>query len=1656
MPTSENAHDEPRTIDKENQEMDVDGKVEDLSEPITDQNDMKCQEIQPEKELPQTPAHRIPLADLISNTEEAFRMAPGTVITPDDHVFWKHEPCNTDPRGASGSPVARGQKRHRSTSPTSSPLGLDSKNSDSGSQPFPKLLKTPQHDIAADLWSKYIGKSTGNPTSDGPKPQFAHLISSSPQTPAPARGKDSSGLRRANSCNVYWPTSTTKRRRVENDQQAANKVRELFAGSRSALVGAGTSKASKISLLVEKIQETLLKTPREDVSGPSSSTPLPERSDTMPEYPRSPSKAIHENNPIDTPSRSAKRVAPDDALASDAFNSNHDLDGILSEFDDDDFDDDLLDFAGAAETTQVQGHTRAAPICQTRQGQPTPETRSITNRLYNTSATHAATISHQHPALPLSHTNAKYDEDDEFKDSDDEFGDGMEEVLAQYDAKDQIGQQPNPPQPKQPPPNPQLPTPNGMGKAVWGGPTKRITAKGAGLTSDDEFDEDIDLESIEDAMLKTAGTSASSDNRKWAQAIKRYLVLDMAENTYTNSKGQTRPEKVLFVQEEKTKNSRAIILRESWFDSPCTKDSYIHLIGNFNLAGQCVVDNSDNMIVLHPDHLISATVVADSFTCQRRAVLQDRIKATSQANKYQVYGHILHEIFQTAMAANRWDLDWLKTLISRILENYVESLYEINIEVPEATEHLMSKMPALRAWADMFIRASPTTESIMEDRNGSSSRMSINKLLEVEEHIWSPMYGLKGNVDATVQVVLREGAEQKTLTVPLEVKTGMNSTNESHRAQTALYTLLLSDRYDVDVTFGILFYLEATKTLRIRAIRAEIRQMIQQRNRLAGFVHNKLGLPPMLRKARLCKPCYAKNACFTYHKIMDNGDGETSDMGSDFLEVVGHLTPSHQTFFKKWDALLTMEERDMMKFRRELWTMLSNEREGVGRCFGNVMVEPGSAYEETDGPKINRFRYTFVKHQASPSFSFSDSQISVGEPIVVSDERGHFALANGYVTHISRKRIIVAVDRRLHNSRTRCPDFDAGRHQAFTGIMEIVGKNGRTSTIFPEKSDDTNLYRLDKDEFSNGMATVRNNLVCMMDKDMFRARQLRDLIIDGHAPSFKPATSSLISNIARAKLNVDQKQAIEKVMSANDYALVLGMPGTGKTTTIAHIIRTLVLQGKSVLLTSYTHTAVDNILIKIKDDNIRTLRLGAKAKVHPDVQQFADLAATPKKTIEELRDCYENSKIVATTCLGINHTIFNNRTFDYCIVDEASQITLPVCLGPIRMAKTFILVGDHYQLPPLVQNKEAQEGGLDVSLFKLLCDMHPSSVVNLEHQYRMCEDIMLLSNTLIYSGHLKCGTPAVASNYLKLPNLNNGLKQHHVNTLSLPSNIRNPCLGSRYAHCWIRDLVDPVAKTRLVNTDFLDPQALESSKGSRIINPIEAVVCTQLVESLISAGIPARDIGVVTLYRSQLALLRQHLRHHLPDLEMHTADRFQGRDKEVIIMSCARSNPERNVGELFRDWRRVNVAFTRARTKLLIVGSKNTLRDGTELLGKFVKLMDERGWTYDLPPKAVEGHVFNSPDGGLTQLSPQKGATSTPRRLSISPKKKTKSPIRKISGMASPARGKPRLPLSPIGNRQGIVGQNRRRPEKVGGKVLDGARIVATRPVLRDLMNDLK
>jgi len=152
---------------------------------------------------------------------------------------------------------------------------------------------------------------------------------------------------------------------------------------------------------------------------------------------------------------------------------------------------------------------------------------------------------------------------------------------------------------------------------------------------------------------------------------------------------------------------KLVHLRGTWIETPVTPKAYVHVIGLFDKSGRCVIDDNNNLLILHPDHLISSTVVADSFGCTRRAVLQDRIKATNDSSAPLVYGTILHEIFQAAMLANRWDTEWLTDLVETIATRHLEELYTIKLQVPHAVEYLTTKMGELQSWAELFVSSQP-------------------------------------------------------------------------------------------------------------------------------------------------------------------------------------------------------------------------------------------------------------------------------------------------------------------------------------------------------------------------------------------------------------------------------------------------------------------------------------------------------------------------------------------------------------------------------------------------------------------------------------------------------------------------------------------------------------------------------------------------------------------------------------------------------------------------------------------------------------------------------------------------------------------------------------------------------------------------------------
>jgi DNA replication ATP-dependent helicase Dna2 len=225
----------------------------------------------------------------------------------------------------------------------------------------------------------------------------------------------------------------------------------------------------------------------------------------------------------------------------------------------------------------------------------------------------------------------------------------------------------------------------------------------------------------------------------------------------------------------------------------------------------------------------------------------------------------------------------------------------------------------------------------------------------------------------------------------------------------------------------------------------------------------------------------------------------------------------------------------------------------------------------------------------------------------------------------------------------------------------------------------------------------------------------------------------------------------------------------------------LAQQGKKVLLSTYSNLALDNVLLKMLEMGQKEcfVRFGRLHAVHTEIRpylldssRFENAAAlgsmfnakfdpllllfshTPlfsPSASPLLPEYIESKSIFACTCLSVTNPLIASRMFDFCIIDEASQITQPICIGPLLLSKTFVLVGDIYQLPAVVRDEDALSGGLAESMFSRLSSAHPSAAVTLNTQYRMNKDICQISADLIYSGQLVCGNDEVAQRLLVLP-----------------------------------------------------------------------------------------------------------------------------------------------------------------------------------------------------------------------------------------------------------------------------------------------------------------
>lgn len=445
------------------------------------------------------------------------------------------------------------------------------------------------------------------------------------------------------------------------------------------------------------------------------------------------------------------------------------------------------------------------------------------------------------------------------------------------------------------------------------------------------------------------------------------------------------------------------------------------------------------------------------------------------------------------------------------------------------------------------------------------------------------------------------------------------------------------------------------------------------------------------------------------------------------------------------------------------------------------------------------------------------------------------------------------------------------------------------------------------------------------------------------APSFDKD----IYPIILPKLNPSQQRAVQDILSAQELAIVHGPPGTGKTTTLVQAIKALVKKdNRPVLVVAPSNTAVDLLSEKLSEEGLNVLRVGNPVRVserlsaltldskmssHASVKdikalkkqanEFKNMAHKYKRhfgkaerdqrkalfdeahrimkdvaNMEQyiIDDLLTKTQVVTATLVGSNHFTVRNMKYRTVVIDEAGQALEPACWIPILKAEKVVFAGDHLQLPPTIKSEDAAKGGLSTTLLEKCVALHPESVVLLEEQYRMNEAIMGYSSKVFY---------------------NNQLKAHE----SVAGRVLFP--GE-----------PPLA--------FIDTAGCgfdEKLEGTSSTNPEEAAFLfrhlSQLATEFAQRNAKTEDfpsIAIISPYKEQINILKDQLAHaadlkpFLDKIAVNTIDSFQGQERDVVYISMTRSNTEGQIGFL-ADIRRMNVAMTRARKKLVVIGDSATL-----------------------------------------------------------------------------------------------------------------------------------
>ena len=893
----------------------------------------------------------------------------------------------------------------------------------------------------------------------------------------------------------------------------------------------------------------------------------------------------------------------------------------------------------------------------------------------------------------------------------------------------------------------------------------------------------------------------------------------------------------------------------------------------------------NTLAVLEPDTLLNITDLSQADYCNRKYLLNRLI--SSPPSTASIRGNLIHACFTKLLKHDPTTTNTSTTSLDMLRETFEEVLAVSGME-----------MALANVSADtMRIDVQPHLESLAVWYD--SNRISLwgnndeAHTVRAETFLLVPEIGLRGRLDVYWEQPMNQSL--------LELKTGGASGNipkSEHRQQVHGYQALLAVRQNskMNKAQARLLYSgtpgQATSS-ELRLDTRSLQRITVMRNTL--ILSHATGTPPG-PPARKCTKCSMLNTCERVSSLLDWQppqpvlDPQPEQEAAEPIAPTSTRrpkvdNPEDRALFIHYYNLLQLEGKAGEDTLALLWKNSVDERIALGKTILCTLF----------------LQHKRVNDGWEQSFTCDNqSELREGDEILLSRNNPITGeVVTGTIMKISAREVTVWTRELLE------------------------GPIADTDSIVI-------------DSYGNDLVHVRTlqNLLRWLDVE---PQHLRDLVAGRVRPRFVG-----VNVPARKDFNKEQNTAVERAVQMQDYVLIQGPPGTGKTSVIAEIVKRLTQQGQRVLLAAFTNQAVDNMLKRLDKEGFSDfVRLGHERSVHSDIEPYllkervkqhmqAATDADTAHTNSVLAILRETPVLASTTATWSSDKYVPSlletqeiapMQFDVAIIDEASQLTVPAILGALRFVKRFILVGDDKQLPPLVLSKEAAEQGLADSLFSILkrheeqyTEKHPdtlSACVALKTQYRMNRWISHFSSTVFYEKQLIAHESAAN---------------------------RRLSVVSTTSSTWQKSAAIARAIAPEFPLVFVDVRG-EQENGVLKASNAEALAVRDVVRGLLEHGIGEEAIGIIALYRAQVANIRRVLFEDeavsgwtgLPittPLSVDTVDRFQGGERSVIIMSFATTS-EPEIHSLRREFltngNRLNVALTRAQHKMILVGCVSAL-----------------------------------------------------------------------------------------------------------------------------------